>query len=59
MSESINLIPIERIERPILFIRGEKVMLDIDLATIAQTDLLDRKHQVPVSADELHGREGP
>ncbi len=29
-----NLIPIERIERSILFIRGEKVMLDIDLAAI-------------------------
>src|SRR4026209_2076258 len=29
-----NLIPIERIERAILLIRGEKVMLDSDLASI-------------------------
>ena len=29
-----NVVPIERIERSILFIRGEKVMLDSDLAKI-------------------------
>ena len=34
MSENVSLVPMERIERAILFIRGEKVMLDIDLATI-------------------------
>jgi ORF6N domain len=34
LSENISLIPMERVERAILFIRGEKVMLDIDLATI-------------------------
>ena len=34
MSAATNLIPIERIERAILFIRGEKVMLDLDLAAI-------------------------
>src|SRR5262245_58078191 len=34
MSGSANLIPIERIERAILLIRGEKVMLDSDLAAI-------------------------
>jgi hypothetical protein len=34
MNESTNLIPMERIERSILLIRGEKVMLDIDLAAI-------------------------
>lgn len=34
MSENANLIPIERIERAILLIRGEKVMLDSDLAEI-------------------------
>lgn len=31
---SFNLIPAERIERAILFIRGEKVMLDADLAAL-------------------------
>lgn len=34
MGESISLVPVERIERAILFIRGEKVMLDSDLAEI-------------------------
>ena len=34
MSKNISLIPMERIERAILLIRGEKVMLDIDLAAI-------------------------
>lgn len=34
MGEAISLVPVERIERAILFIRGEKVMLDSDLAEI-------------------------
>ena len=34
MNEPAGLIPIERIERAILLIRGEKVMLDADLADI-------------------------
>jgi hypothetical protein len=34
MSTIESVIPIERIERFILFIRGEKVMLDSDLAEI-------------------------
>ena len=34
MSKNISLIPMERIERAILLIRGEKVMLDTDLAAI-------------------------
>ncbi len=34
MSDNISLIPMERIERAILLIRGEKVMLDSDLAVI-------------------------
>ena len=34
MSENISLIPMERIERAILFIRGEKVMLDSELAEL-------------------------
>jgi hypothetical protein len=34
MDGQISLVPMERIERAILLIRGEKVMLDIDLAAI-------------------------
>lgn len=34
MREKTFIIPIEKIERSILFIRGEKVMLDSDLAVI-------------------------
>ena len=34
MANSISVVPIERIERAILLIRGEKVMLDSDLAEI-------------------------
>ena len=34
MDAQINLVPMERIERAIILIRGEKVMLDSDLAQI-------------------------
>jgi hypothetical protein len=34
MTERQSLIPIERIERAILLIRGQKVMLDADLAAL-------------------------
>ncbi|MHB8482036.1 MAG: ORF6N domain-containing protein [Nitrospiria bacterium] len=34
MIENLSLIPTERIERSILFIRGHKVMLDADLAVL-------------------------
>ena len=34
MQETDNLIPMERIESSILLIRGQKVMLDADLAAI-------------------------
>jgi len=34
MIETRSIVPMERIERAILFIRGEKVMLDLDLAEI-------------------------
>jgi len=36
MAQSSSLVPAERIESMILFIRGEKVMLDEDLATMYQ-----------------------
>lgn len=34
MDGQISLVPIERIEKAILLIRGEKIMLDLDLASI-------------------------
>ena len=34
MSENISLVPVERIEHAILFIRNERVMVDADLAAI-------------------------
>jgi len=47
MSENISLIPMERIERAILLIRGEKVMLDSDLAEIygVETRILNQAVQ--------------
>jgi hypothetical protein len=44
MSQNVVTIPMERIERAILFIRGEKVMLDSDLAEIygVETGALNR-----------------
>ncbi|MEI9865329.1 MAG: ORF6N domain-containing protein [Limisphaerales bacterium] len=38
MSADASLIPMERIEKAILFIRGEKVMLDTDLAELYGVD---------------------
>ncbi len=39
-----NLIPLDRIERAILFIRNEKIMLDTDLAELygVETKALNR-----------------
>jgi hypothetical protein len=34
MDRQVSLIPMDRIERAIIFVRGEKVMLDRDLADI-------------------------
>lgn len=44
MNEQINLVPLERIERAILVVRGEKVMLDRDLAELygVETGALNR-----------------
>ena len=43
-SKRSSLIPIEKIERAIYFIRGEKVMLDRDLAALygVETKMLNR-----------------
>jgi hypothetical protein len=44
MNDKTSLIPIDRIERAILLVRGEKVMLDADLAAIygVETGALNR-----------------
>ncbi|MCX6646153.1 MAG: ORF6N domain-containing protein [bacterium] len=44
MGKEKSLIPVERIEKVILFIRGQKVMLDSDLATLydVETKALNR-----------------
>ena len=44
MGEQVNLVPVERIERAIILVRGEKVMLDSDLAEIygVETGALNR-----------------
>ena len=46
MGQSANLIPLERIERAILLIRGEKVMLDSDLAELYGVDTKRLNEQV-------------
>jgi hypothetical protein len=38
MADQTSLIPAERIEKAILFIRGEKVLLDADLAALYQVE---------------------
>ncbi len=44
-------IPVERIEKAILLVRGQKVMLDRDLAVLygVETRPYDGKHCIPVS----------
>lgn len=39
MSESTSLIPAERIERLILFVRGQKVMLSSELADLYRVEV--------------------
>ena len=53
MSESINLIPIERIESAILLIRGEKVLLDSDLARLYEVETRVLNQAVKRNADRF------
>jgi hypothetical protein len=53
MSESLNLIPMERIERAILFIRGEKVLLDSDLARLYEVETRVLNQAVKRNADRF------
>jgi hypothetical protein len=51
MSENISLIPMERIERAILLIRGEKVLLDSDLARLYEVETRVLNQAVKRNAD--------
>ena len=53
MSEAINLIPVERIERAILLLRGEKVMLDSDLAELKSASCAHKLNNNLKSHDAL------
>jgi hypothetical protein len=53
MGEPISLVPVERIERAILFIRGEKVMLDSDLAGIYGVSTKRLNEQVKRNANRF------
>jgi hypothetical protein len=64
MNAQVSLVPLERIERAIILIRGEKVMLDSDLAEIygVETKVLNQAvNAMPVDslqtfASNLPGR---
>jgi hypothetical protein len=53
MGESTSLVPVERIERAILLIRGEKVMLDSDLAEIYGVSTKRLNEQVKRNANRF------
>lgn len=53
MAEALPLIPSERLEQSILFIRGEKVMLDYDLPDLYEVDVKQIKRQVRRNIDRF------
>ena len=53
MPPSKSLIPVERIERSILLIRGHKVMLDKDLATLYEVKPIALRQQVRRNIDRF------
>ena len=53
MTEPQSLIPLERIERAILMIRGHKVMLDRDLAALYQVKPIALRQQVNRNKDRF------
>jgi len=53
MGENVSLVPMERIERAILFIRGEKIMLDSDLADIYGVETKRLNEQVQRNLDRF------
>ena len=55
MPRKTSLIPVERIERSILLIRGQKVMLDSDLAEIYGTSTKALNQAVKRNRDRFPG----
>lgn len=55
MSKSLAAIPIERVEQAILVVRGEKVMLDADLATLYGVTTRRLKEQVKRNRERFPG----
>ena len=53
MSKKTSLIPLERIERSILLLRGQKVMLDSDLAELYGVSTKRLNEQVKRNADRF------
>ncbi len=53
MNESTGIIPVERLERSILVIRGQKVMLDADLAELYGVPTKRLNEQVRRNADRF------
>ena len=53
MNRQVAVIPVERIERSILLIRGQKVMLDADLAKLYGTSTKRLNEQVKRNCDRF------
>ncbi len=53
MAHSLSIVPVERIERAILFIRGHKVMLDADLAKLYGVSTKRLNEQVKRNRDRF------
>ncbi|MSP37776.1 MAG: ORF6N domain-containing protein [Deltaproteobacteria bacterium] len=53
MAETLTFIPSERLVRSILLIRGEKVMLDYDLADLYEVEVKQIKRQVRRNIDRF------
>jgi phage regulator Rha-like protein len=53
MAQTLPFIPSERLERSILLIRGEKVMLDYDLADLYEVEVKQIKRQVRRNIDRF------
>jgi len=53
MAEALPYIPSERLERSILLIRGEKVILDSDLADLYEVEVKQIKRQVRRNVDRF------
>jgi hypothetical protein len=53
MSEGTDLVPVDRIERAILFIRGQKVLLDEDLAELYEVETFRLNEAVKRNLDRF------